>query len=94
MSVHEFYRLKALITLEEVNTTEWSEKNKNLNWQNCNGRVFDLFLAMNEMTCHVIHSFDIWQSCNFSGIEALEFSCIYTRGIACYRRLEVFHRRK
>ena len=31
VSVHEFYRLKALITLEQVNTTEWSEKNKNLN---------------------------------------------------------------
>ena len=28
--VHEFYRLKALITLEQVNTTKWSEKNKNL----------------------------------------------------------------
>ena len=29
VSVHEFYRLKALITLEQVNTTdttEWSEK--------------------------------------------------------------------
>ena len=26
MSVHEFYRLKALITLEQVNTTEWSKK--------------------------------------------------------------------
>ena len=26
MSVHEFYRLKTLITLEQVNTTEWSEK--------------------------------------------------------------------
>ena len=26
LSVHEFYRLKALITLEQVNTTEWSEK--------------------------------------------------------------------
>ena len=31
MSVHEFYRLKALIALEQVNTTEWSKKNKNLN---------------------------------------------------------------
>ena len=31
VSVHEFYRLKALITLEEVNTSEWSKKNKNLN---------------------------------------------------------------
>ena len=31
VSVHEFYRLKALITLEQVNTTEWSKKNKNLN---------------------------------------------------------------
>ena len=30
VSVHEFYRLKALITLEQVNTTEWSKKNKNL----------------------------------------------------------------
>ena len=29
---HEFYRLKALITSEQVNTTEWSKKkNKNLN---------------------------------------------------------------
>ena len=26
MSVHEFCRLKALITLEQVNTTEWSKK--------------------------------------------------------------------
>ena len=25
------YRLKALIALEQVNTTEWSKKNKNLN---------------------------------------------------------------
>ena len=26
MSVHKFYRLKALIALEQVNTSEWSEK--------------------------------------------------------------------
>ena len=26
VSVHEFYRLKVLITLEQVNTTEWSKK--------------------------------------------------------------------
>ena len=26
VSVHKFYRLKALITLEQVNTTEWSKK--------------------------------------------------------------------
>ena len=31
VSVHEFYHLKALITLEQVNTTEWSKKNMNLN---------------------------------------------------------------
>ena len=31
------------------------------------------------MTCHVNHFFDLWQYCNFSVIEALEFSCIYTR---------------
>ena len=28
MSVNEFYRLKALITLEQVNTTEWSKKTR------------------------------------------------------------------
>ena len=28
MSVHEFYCLKVSITLEQVNTTEWSEKKK------------------------------------------------------------------
>ena len=26
MSIHEFYRLKAMIPLEQVNTTEGSEK--------------------------------------------------------------------
>ena len=26
MPVHKFYRFKALITLEQVNTTEWSKK--------------------------------------------------------------------
>ena len=31
VSVHEFYRLKDLITLEQVDTTEWSEKKKNKN---------------------------------------------------------------
>ena len=34
VSVHEFYGLKALITLEQVNTTdttEWSKKKKNKN---------------------------------------------------------------
>ena len=28
VSVHEFYRLKALSTLEQVKTTEWSKKKK------------------------------------------------------------------
>ena len=39
MSVHKSYRLKAMITLEQVNTTDWSKKNKNLNKQNCDGQV-------------------------------------------------------
>ena len=39
MLIHEFYHLKALITLEPVNTTEWSKKNRNLNCQNCHGRM-------------------------------------------------------
>ena len=30
VSVHEYYPLKALITLEQVNTTEWSKKKKTL----------------------------------------------------------------
>ena len=30
VSVHEFYRLKAFITLEQVITTEWSEKKKRI----------------------------------------------------------------
>ena len=38
-----------------------------------------LFSAMIEMTCHVSYFFDFWQWCNFSGIEALEFSFIYTQ---------------
>ena len=30
MSVHEFCRLKALITLEQVNTTEWSKQKRRI----------------------------------------------------------------
>ena len=30
MSVHKFYCLKALITLGQVNTTEWLKKNNDL----------------------------------------------------------------
>ena len=41
--------------------------------------VFGLFSAMIEMTCPFNHFFDLWQWCNFSGIKALEFSCLYTR---------------
>ena len=37
MSVHEFYRLKTLITLEQVNTTEWSKENKDLSKTVMNG---------------------------------------------------------
>ena len=40
--------------------------------------VFGLFSAMIEMTCPFNHFFDLWQWCNFSGIKALEFSCLYT----------------
>ena len=38
-----------------------------------------LFSAMIEITCHVNYFFDLWQWCNFSGIEALEFLCLYRR---------------
>ena len=30
LSIQELYRLKALITLEQVNTTEWSNKKKKI----------------------------------------------------------------
>ena len=92
--MHEFYRLKALITLEQANTTEWSKKiriliNKTamVGYGIVNFHCMQMGLVMSmrfiwamiEMTSHVNHSFDLWQRCNFSGIEALEFSCIYTR---------------
>ena len=38
VSLHEFYCLKASITLGQVNTTERSKKNKNRHEQNCDGR--------------------------------------------------------
>ena len=40
-----------------------------------------LFSAMIEITCYVNQFFDLWQRCNFSEIEALEFS-----RVACDRR--------
>ena len=38
-SVHEFYRLKALITLEEVNTSVVQKKKKNLYEQSFDGEA-------------------------------------------------------
>ena len=53
MSVHKFYRLKALITLEQVNTTDVVEKekkkNKNLLWSgdvNLHGMQMALVMSM------------------------------------------------
>ena len=75
MSVNEFYRLKALITLEQVNTTEWSKKiriligkiamvgccklNSLYANESCDEHA-NLFSAI-EMTCHLNHFLDIWQ---------------------------------
>ena len=93
MSVHEFCRLKVLITLEQVNTTEWSEKmriwiSKIVMVWCCNLLLYEnesrdehaIYFRqwLKRQTCHVNHFFDIWQWCNSSGIEALEFLCIYT----------------
>ena len=49
---------KALITLKQVKTTLWSEKNKNINQQNCHGQVFSLYanglvLSMQFMTAMI-----------------------------------------
>ena len=74
-SVHDFYRLKALITLEQV-ITSVVEKEKNLKEQNFHGETnwsgvvnfycmqMSLVMSMrfifgNEMTCHVYHVFDV-----------------------------------
>ena len=74
-SVHDFYRLKALITLEQV-ITSVVEKEKNLKEQNFDGETngsgcCKLLLYANEscdehavffgdeMTCHVHHVFDV-----------------------------------
>ena len=88
MSVHEFYRLKALTTLEQENTTEWSKKIRIISKtamvgccklslyanESCDEHGFYFFFsAMIKMTCHVNHLFDLWQWCNFSGIETLAF---------------------
>ena len=65
MSIHEFYRFKGLITLEQVSTTEKSEKKKEsslakLRWSgvvnfHCVQMVLwwalGLFSAMIELTC-------------------------------------------
>ena len=55
MSVHKFYRLRELITLEQVNATEWlkKRKKKNLFWQNWDAMVkcCKLSLYANE-SCH------------------------------------------
>ena len=64
VSVHEFYRFKALISLEQVNTSEWAKKKKKIliNKTAMVGRYkLSLYAngccyAMIEMTCHVNHS--------------------------------------
>ena len=45
----------------------------------CDEHYYLLFSAMIEMMCNENHFGDLWQWCNFSGIEAVEFSFIYTR---------------
>ena len=85
-SLKEFYHLKALITLEQVNT---SVVENNLNEPNFHGEanwssvvnfhcmqmslvmsMRRVFLAMIEMIRHV---FALWQWCHFSQIEARDF---------------------
>ena len=55
VSVPEFYRLKALITLEQVDTAEWSKKNKNRNWQNCDGRLLTLIICKWSCDEHAVY---------------------------------------
>ena len=68
MSVHEFYLLKALITLEQVNTTVWYKKKKiRILISNtamvgcCKLSCMQMALVMIEMTCYVNHFFDLQQ---------------------------------
>ena len=55
VSVHEFYRLKALVTFEQVNTTEWSEKKRILSKLRWSGVVH--FHCMQIASCdeHAVH---------------------------------------
>ena len=64
MSVHEFYRLKVLITLEQVNTTEWSKKIRILISKTAMVGCCKLSLYAN-VSCDeyamVNNFFDLWQ---------------------------------
>ena len=86
MSVHEFYRLKWSITLEQVNTTEWSQKRiliskiAMVGFCKLSLYVSGLVMSMrfifgddwSDVSCKSLLIFDLWQWCNFSEIEALE----------------------
>ena len=82
-SEHEFYRLKALITLEQVKAsivglwTGWVLLTlifcKWVFWWACG-----LFSAMIEMTHHLHHVFGLWQWCNFSRIDFRVFMHAYS----------------
>ena len=54
MSVHQFYRLRALITLEQVNTTEWlKERKKKESFFSKTGMVKCCKLSLNaNESCH------------------------------------------
>ena len=96
-SVHEFYRLKGLITnLEQVNTPMVEKKKRILISKTLmvglTGRVVVCCMQMSlvmslrffcrrwlKWRAMQITFFYFWQWCNFSPIEALGFSCIYTR---------------
>ena len=71
MSVHEFYRLKELITLEQVNTIEWSKKKIRIFFSKT-AMVGCCKLSLNANVSRDEHSVEI-------------FVYLYTR-IACDRR--------
>ena len=81
--VYELYRLKSLITLEQVNTL-LVEKNTNLYEKNFGGEANQ---SVKIMTRHVHHVLTLWQWCNFSRIEAIDFRVFFTHNQSIQKKI-------
>ena len=62
VSVNEFYRSKALITLEQVNITKWSKKNNN-------HKTAKYFGNKSEFFCFVGNVTNVWVTIQYNTIQ-------------------------